>query len=180
MFFRGFPGSLTACGLLTCILWDAISFIPHMTKRRSAREWAVQFLFQNDFNPLEIGQALHEFWAGKNTDRKSRSFAEDLIRGVLARLDQIDRLMQSYAEHWEIKRMNAVDRNVIRLALYEMLFRPDIPPVVSINEAVDIARDFSSNESGKFVNGILDRALRDLRRPMREAAQPQHPGNING
>lgn len=151
-----------------------------MTKRRSAREWAVQFLFQNDFNPLDIEQALTEFWSGRNPDKKSRAFAEDIIRGVLARVDQIDRLMQSYAEHWEIKRMNAVDRNVIRVALYEMLHRADIPPVVSINEAVDIARDFSSNESGKFVNGILDRALRDLRRPMREAARTQPPGKHNG
>jgi len=100
---------------------------------------------------------------------KSKLFVEDFIHGVLANLQQIDNLMQSYAEHWEIKRMNAVDRNVIRMALFEMLFRPDIPPVVSINEAVDIAKAFSSVESGKFVNGILDRALRDLRRPSREA-----------
>jgi len=147
-----------------------------MTRRRLAREWTVQFLFQNDFNPLDIELALGEFWSNKNTDKKSKDFAEDLIRGVLAHLDQIDRLIQSYTEHWEIKRLNAVDRNVIRMALYEMLYRPDIPPVVSINEAVDIARDFSSNESGKFVNGILDRALQDLRRPIREAARAQLTG----
>jgi len=140
-----------------------------MTKRRSAREWVVQFLFQNDFNPGSLEQALPEFWNGKNPDSKSKQFVEDLIHGALAHLQQIDELMQSYAEHWEIKRMNAVDRNVIRMALFEMLFRPDIPPVVSINEAVDIAKAFSSIESGKFVNGILDRALRDLRRPSREA-----------
>ena len=140
-----------------------------MTKRRSAREWAVQFLFQNDFNPDNIEQALPEFWNGKGHDSKSKQFTEDIIRGVIAHLPQIDELIQSYAEHWEIKRMNAVDRNVIRMALFEMLFRPDIPPVVSINEAVDIAKFFSSIESGKFVNGILDRALQDLRRPSREA-----------
>jgi N utilization substance protein B len=142
-----------------------------MTKRRSAREWAVQFLFQNDFNPGDLEQALPEFWKDKNPDSKSRQFAEDIIRGVLCHLRRIDELMQSYAEHWEIKRMNAVDRNVIRVALFEMLFRPDIPPIVSINEAVDIAKDFSSIESGKFVNGILDRALRDLRRPSRKAVE---------
>jgi len=140
-----------------------------MTKRRSAREWAVQFLFQNDFNPVDIERALPEFWNDKNPDSKSKQFVEDLIRGVIANLRQIDGLMQSYAEHWEINRMNAVDRNVIRMALFEMLFRPDIPPVVSINEAVDIAKAFSSLESGKFVNGILDRALQDLQRPSRKA-----------
>lgn len=142
-----------------------------MTKRRSAREWVVQFLFQNDFNPGNIDPALQEFWEGTRADPKSRSFAEDLIRGVLARIKEIDSLMQSYAEHWEIKRMNAVDRNVIRLALFEMLHRPDIPPVVSINEAVDIAKSFSSLESGKFVNGILDRALQDIHRPARKAVE---------
>ena len=142
-----------------------------MTKRRSAREWAVQFLFQNDFNPGNVEQALPEFWESKKPDLKSKQFVEDIIHGVLAHLQQIDGLIQSYTEHWEIKRMNAVDRNVIRMALFEMLFRPDIPPIVSINEAVDIAKVFSSLESGKFVNGILDRALRDLRRPSREAVK---------
>ena len=140
-----------------------------MTKRRSAREWVVQFLFQNDFNPGNVDQALREFWNNTGADPKSRCFAEDLIRGVLVRIGEIDELLQSYAEHWEIKRMNAVDRNVIRMALFEMLHRPDIPPVVSINEAVDIAKAFSSIESGKFVNGILDRALKDIHRPTRKA-----------
>ena len=130
-------------------------------------------MFQNDFNPGNIQQSLPEFWKSKRSDLKSQQFAEDIIQGVLTNLAQIDALMQSYADHWEIKRMNAVDRNVIRLALYEMLFRPDIPPVVSINEAVDIAKSYSSLESGKFVNGILDRALRDLRRPSREAVEKQ-------
>ena len=135
-----------------------------MTKRRSAREWAVQFLFQNDFNPGDIEQALPEFWNGKRPDLKSKRFVEDIIHGVLDHHRQIDELIQSYAEHWEIKRMNAVDRNVIRMALFEMLFRPDIPPVVSINEAVDIAKAFSSIESGKFVNGILDQVRMSLGR----------------
>jgi len=142
-----------------------------MSTRHSAREWAVQFLFQNDFNPGNIQQALSEFWKSKRSDLKSQKFAEELIHGVLANLEQIDALIKSYTEHWEIKRMNAVDRNTIRLAIYEMLFRPDIPPVVSINEAVDIAKSYSSLESGKFVNGILDRALQDLRRPSREAVK---------
>lgn len=142
-----------------------------MSTRRSAREWAIQFLFQNDFNPGDLERALSEFWKNLDPDSKSKQFAEDMIRGVIANLAQIDALMQSYADNWEIKRMNAVDRNVIRMALFEMLHRPDIPPVVSVNEAVDIAKRFSSLESGKFVNGILDRALRDLRRPIREAIE---------
>lgn len=138
--------------------------------RRNARERAVQFLFQMDFNPEDADPALARFWKERKTNAKARRFAEELIHGVLEHLDGIDSRLQSYADHWDIKRMGAVDRNILRLALYEMLFRPDIPPVVSINEAVDIAKRFSSNESGRFVNGILDRAKDDLCRPAREPA----------
>ncbi|MBI2438933.1 MAG: transcription antitermination factor NusB [Lentisphaerae bacterium] len=139
-----------------------------MTTRRFGREWAVQFLFQHDFNTGDTDQALDDFWALQKVNPEARPFATELIRGVLSHLPELDARIQAYAEHWEIKRLNAVDRNVMRLALFEMLFRPDIPPVVSINEAVDIAKRFSSNESGKFVNGILDRAHQDLSRPSRE------------
>ena len=142
-----------------------------MTTRRFGREWAVQFLFQHDFNAGDKDRSLDDFWALQNVDPESRPFAADLIQGVLDHLHELDERIQVYADNWEVKRMNAVDRNAIRLALFEMLFRPDIPPVVSINEAVDIAKRFSSNESGKFVNGILDRARKDLDRPSREAVK---------
>ena len=140
-----------------------------MTTRRFGREWAVQFLFQHDFNAGDKDRSLDDFWALQNVDPEARPFAADLIQGVLDHLHELDERIQVYADNWEVKRMNAVDRNAIRLALFEMLFRPDIPPVVSINEAVDIAKRFSSNASGKFVNGILDRARKDLDRPSREA-----------
>ena len=142
-----------------------------MAMRRHAREWAVQFLFQRDFNAGELDRALADFWGEKQADPKLRRFAEELIHGVLDHLADLDAKIGSYAEHWDMKRMNAVDRNVIRLALYEMLYRPDIPPVVSINEAVEIAKSFSAPESGRFVNGILDRARKDLSRPSREAVE---------
>ncbi|MBI2442202.1 MAG: transcription antitermination factor NusB [Lentisphaerae bacterium] len=142
-----------------------------MTTRRFGREWAVQFLFQHDFNAgNDLNQALEEFWTLQNVALASRPFANELIRGVLAHLPELDKRIQAYSEHWELKRLNAVDRNVMRVALFEMLYRSDIPPVVSINEAVDIAKRFSSNESGRFVNGILDRAHKDLDRPSREAS----------
>ncbi|MFH1476531.1 MAG: transcription antitermination factor NusB [Verrucomicrobiota bacterium] len=142
-----------------------------MTTRRFGREWAVQFLFQHDFNAGDQERALDDFWELQNVDPKSRPFAAELIKGVLEHLHELDERIQNYADHWDVKRLNAVDRNAMRLALFEMLFRPDIPPVVSINEAVDIAKRFSSNESGKFVNGILDRARKDLDRPSREAVR---------
>lgn len=145
-----------------------------MAMRRHAREWAVQFLFQRDFNAADLDCALADFWSEKQANPKLRQFTEDLIRGVMDHLADLDAKIRAYAEHWDVKRMNAVDRNVIRLALYEMLYRPDIPPIVSINEAVEIAKAFSSLESGRFVNGILDRARKDLSRSSREAV----PGKI--
>ena len=115
---------------------------------------------------------LDSFWAFKKVHRNSRAFAAELISGVLEHLKELDKRIALYTEHWDIRRLNAVDRNVIRTALYEMLYRNDIPPVVSINEAVDISKRFSSNESGRFVNGILDRARKDIKRPARKPLPP--------
>lgn len=163
-----------------------------MGMRRLARERAVQFLFQHDLNPPEkLEEALGQFWesqrAGAIAEEKgeatwgqpvelppptteeaaSRAFAEPLIRGALDHRDEIDACISKFARNWSLKRMAAVDRNVLRLAVYEMLHREDIPPVVSINEAVDIAKKFSTEDSGKFVNGILDKIKDELMRPAR-------------
>ena len=147
-----------------------------MGGRHEARQWAVQFLFQRDFNEGDIESALAEFWQDKKTGDKARSFAEELIKGVESKKDELDKLIRKYAEHWDVKRMGAVDRNVMRVALYEMIHRPDIPPVVSINEAVEIAKDLSGVESGKFVNGILDRACKEQDRPARAVAPGRSAG----
>jgi transcription antitermination protein NusB len=163
-----------------------------MGKRREARERAVQFLFQYDLNlPENLDEALNHFWdsqraaaiaedKGKATwgqriespppsaeDAEGRLFADPLIRGAIQHRDELDAKIKQYAKNWELQRMAVVDRNVMRLAIYEMLHREDIPPVVSINEAVDIAKKFSTPESGKFVNGILDKVKSDLMRPSR-------------
>jgi len=163
-----------------------------MGKRREARERAVQFLFQHDLNPPEnLELELAQFWNSQRAaaieeenspatwsekvelppptaeDAETRLFAEPLIRGVIENRDAIDEKIKSHAQNWELRRIAAVDRNIMRLALYEMLFRDDIPPVVSINEAVDIAKKFSTQDSGKFVNGILDKIRNELLRPAR-------------
>lgn len=144
-----------------------------MSKRHEARLLAVQFLFQRDFNNDSLEQALSDFWADRKCSAKAREFAEHLIRGVDKKRDELDRRIREYAKNWDLHRMGAVDRNAMRVALYEMLYCPDIPPVVSINEAVEIAKELSSRDSGKFVNGILDRALRDLNRPQRTPAKSE-------
>jgi N utilization substance protein B len=163
-----------------------------MGKRREARERAVQFLFQYDLNPSEnLEEALAHFWdsqqaaaiaedKGKATwgrrvelppptteEAETRLFAEPLIRGTIEHREALDAKIIQYAKNWDLRRMAVVDRNVMRLAIYEMLHREDIPPVVSINEAVDIAKKYSTPESGKFVNGILDKVKSDLMRPAR-------------
>ncbi len=142
-----------------------------MKGRREARLWAVQFLFQRDFNNGDLELALDDFWAERPTEPRYKAFTEDVIRGVEQHRAEIDAKLRVYAKNWDLHRMGAVDRNVMRVAMYEMLFRNDVPPVVSINEAIELAKDLSGEESGRFVNGILDRASRDLDRPAR-AAEP--------
>jgi len=139
-----------------------------MKARHEARERAVQFLFQLDFNRSEdLKESLAEFWSTAEGDENVRGFAETLVRGVMEHQEELDRKIQGYAKNWDVDRMGAVDRNVLRLALFEIFYRDDIPPVVSVNEALDLARDLSSEESAKFVNGIVDRALKDIDRPLR-------------
>ena len=97
-----------------------------------------------------------------------RLFAEPLIRGALEHRAEADEWIRKFSKNWDLPRIAAVDRNILRLAIYEMLYREDIPPIVSINEAVDIAKRFSTQDSGKFVNGILDSVKGELMRPARE------------
>jgi len=142
-----------------------------MSSRHEAREWAVQLLFEHDFNPNTPEDALSEFWSPRHPTPKGREFAESLYLGVLNHKADIDRLIQQYADNWDLKRMPAVDRNIMRLAIFEMMHRSDIPPVVTINEAVDLAKVYGGTDSGRFVNGILDRARKDIDRPARTAAE---------
>ena len=156
-----------------------------MSLRHEARRWALQFLFQSEFNQADsLKEGLRLFWKQQDEDlaneptasasanlqpsaqqrTRARQFAEELIRGVIAHHREIDPLIAQYAENWDMERMGTVDRNVMRIAVYEMLHREDIPPVVSINEAVELAKAFSSTESGAFVNGILDRIRQGLDR----------------
>ena len=141
-----------------------------MGLRRDAREAAVQFLYQLDTHkPDDVEKALAEFWKQNDAKENAREFANDLLRGTLEKKAEIDAKIASLADNWDFDRLAVVDLNILRLALYEMLFRTEIPPVVSINEAIEIAKKFSTAESGKFVNGLLDRVKKDLLRPARQA-----------
>ncbi len=127
-------------------------------KRRKARECALQLLFQYDFtHKIPDKRELTEFWSIRSEPDDVRSFSEEVFFGTIRHIDEIDKLIARVAEHWDIERMAAVDRNILRLATYELLYRPDIPVRVAINEAIEIAKKYSSEESPSFVNGILDR-----------------------
>ncbi len=141
-----------------------------MATRRDARQWAMQILFELDVNPRDISESFADFWKERGADDDAVSFSEEVVRGVMEHRDEIDALIQKHAENWDVNRMSRVDRNVMRIALYEMLYRTDIPPVVSIDEAVDISKLFGTDISGRFVNGILDKISGTLDRPSREVA----------
>ncbi|HEY8965480.1 MAG TPA: transcription antitermination factor NusB [Candidatus Methylacidiphilales bacterium] len=142
-----------------------------MSLRRIGRECAVQFLYQHHVDAgTSHEKALELFWSLREVEGPTREFAETIIRGVYANLPKVDEKIKAYAENWDFERIAAVDLAILRVAGYEMLCRDDIPPVVSINEAIEIAKRFSSEESGRFVNGILDRVRKDLLRPARHAA----------
>lgn len=151
-----------------------------MGRRREARERAIQLLFQLDMNPQDVDSTLRGFWHDTKASGGAMEFAESLVHGVMEHLADIDALIQKHTTNWDISRIGKVEKCVLRLAFYELLYRTDIPPVVSINEAIEIAKQYGSGEeSGKFINGILDNIRKDLHRPARTAAvlspDPQPP-----
>jgi N utilization substance protein B len=133
-----------------------------MAKRSRAREVALQLLFQRDHNPGVGRAAVERFAADRLHDAALAAFALGLVDGVVAHLEEIDRRLGAAAENWRLPRMAAVDRNVLRLGAYELLFASDTPPSVVLNEAIELARRYGSADSPGFVNGVLDR-LRQLK-----------------
>lgn len=131
-------------------------------KRRKAREYALQLLFQIDFTKRELERKdLEEFWSDKKESRDIKEFAEKLVKGTLESLEEIDSIIEKATENWFLKRMAAVDRNILRFAAYEILHRKDIPYAVTINEALEIAKKYSSAEAASFLNGVLDKLAKE-------------------
>jgi N utilization substance protein B len=150
-----------------------------MGRRREARQAALQYHFWRDMQRGAGPERMEDFWEFLPIKPRIRAFAQPLIDGMNAHLEEIDERIRRYCENYELRRISGVDRNVLRLAIYEMLFRDDIPPVVSINEAIELAKKFGGAESGRFVNGILDRVKDDLTRPLREPVS-RKPANESG
>ena len=127
-----------------------------MRKRTQARELALQLMYQLDLRGDEILDEVNATLAPGAGDVEMLDFARELVHGCREKRAEIDRQIEEVAKNWQLKRMAAIDRNILRLATYELLYREDIPPLVTINEAIDIAKKFSTKNSGPFVNGILD------------------------
>ncbi len=127
-----------------------------MRKRTQARELALQILYQLDLRGDEILDEVTAMLAPGTGDSEMVDFAREIVFGFRDKKAIIDRQIEEVAKNWQLKRMAAIDRNILRLATYELLYREDIPPLVTINEAIDIAKKFSTKNSGPFVNGILD------------------------
>ena len=141
-----------------------------MGSRRKARECALQMLFAADVAEMSADEVVRSYWAElgeSDLDATAREFATRLAARTLSNLELLDERIRSRAEHWRISRMAVVDRNILRLAVYEFLYEPT-PRTVAINEALEIARRFSTYEATQFINGILDAIKRDL-----DEQQPQ-------
>jgi transcription antitermination factor NusB len=131
-----------------------------MRKRTRAREFALQILYQIDITRDTCDASLDSFWQAhseEHIEENLKSFTVELVKGAVANQKTIDAKISQYAANWRLERMAVVDRNVLRLSCYELVFREDIPPKVSINEAVELAKKYSGLEAGKFVNAILDK-----------------------
>ncbi len=132
-------------------------------KRRRSREYALQILFQLELTANKLNDAvLDEFWENNKEDDDVKKFTYDIVSSTLEHLDEIDRTIQKAAEHWVIERMAAIDRNILRAATYELLYRTDIPPSVAINEALEVAKKYSTEDSAPFINGILDKIAAEV------------------
>lgn len=135
-----------------------------MGKRRKARELALQILYGLEINKGELPRTLSGFWESYPCNGEVQEFATKLATGTYDNLSFVDSVLKKHTDNWDISRIAAVDRNILRFAIYELLFLEDIPPKVTINEAIEIAKKYSTADSGKFVNGILDKLKNEKRR----------------
>jgi N utilization substance protein B len=125
--------------------------------RRKAREIALQMLYQMEVNPVDPPEALELFWRNLAASQSTKEFVNRIVEGVYGKREEIDKLIKKHSEHWRLDRMDWVDKSILRMGVFEILFCEDIPVKVAMNEAVDLGKKFGAEESGAFINGILDK-----------------------
>ncbi len=136
-----------------------------MGHRRKARELAVQILYQMEMKGAEPKVVFELFWEAESVPPDIRQFTTDLVEGTYRNRKEIDELIEKHSLHWKLNRMAVVDRNILRLGVYELLYLHDVPTSVILNEAIEIAKKFGTEESGAFINGILDNVAKEIRKP---------------
>jgi N utilization substance protein B len=142
------------------------------TQRHDGRIAALQYLYAWSINtPESLENDLHVFFVDQDNPREHYAFGEEIIQGVIANRDEIDAEIKVLAQNWDFGRIAKIDLAILRIAMFEMLHRRDIPPVVSINEAIDISKEYSNSDSKRFINGILDRLKDKLGRDARKASE---------
>jgi N utilization substance protein B len=138
-----------------------------LRRRRKSREFALQVLYQLNITKQETITALTQFQEHFSPNGEADDFLEHLVLGVLEHCQEFDRLIEQYSENWRLDRINMIDRNILRMALFELLYWEEIPPKVTINEAIDLGKRYGSEDSGSFINGILDRIQNEVvRKPI--------------
>ena len=149
-----------------------------MRRRRKAREIALQVLYQIDVLNIDAGEAVDLFWSNFSGAEEARKYSTELVEGTCRHREEIDRLICGCSENWSLERMARVDRNILRLAIYELLYCRNVPPKVTLNEAIDLGKDYGSENSGSFINGILDALYAKIRGPHADQdinGAPGHP-----
>jgi N utilization substance protein B len=132
--------------------------------RRKSRELALQILFELDTNQSDVQKAIDQFWKNFDYPEDLREFSERLVEGVAQHREELDRLISKHAKNWSLSRIDRVDRNILRAAIFELAHCPDIPPKVAINEAIELSKKFGSEKSSSFINGILDKIAQEIKK----------------
>jgi N utilization substance protein B len=132
-----------------------------MGKRRVARELALKFLYQSEFNPDDLEAQMAQFCERSSTQAEIIEFMKTLVEKVFAQTEEINAMLKKFSDHWTLERMSMVDRNILRLGICELMFEASTPPKVVINEAVEIAKKFGTEDSPDFINGILDKVFKE-------------------
>lgn len=134
-----------------------------MSNRRLSRELVIQFLYLSEMNEGEIENQLKSFWENNSCQEDVQSFAEDILNDIFDHKKEIDAKLEKYSDNWTLSRMAVIDRNLLRIAAAELMYSKTVPPKVAIDEAVEIAKKFGTEDSPNFINGVLDRILKELK-----------------
>ncbi len=145
-----------------------------MGRRRKAREDTLRILFRLEFEKKQIKKTLDQYWKSKKASEEIKEYSTWLVNGVISDQAKIDNIIQQVSEHWRISRMALVDRNILRMAVFELIYEEKIAPAIVINEAIEIAKKYSGEEAATFVNGILDAVRKDLKDIKKSLEEKEH------